>query len=68
MLTVAHVRGVIKSLIATCELNDNNCFDYLFKLQQNRRMTEIEPERWLPWKYQEALEGATIKQLKSSGD
>lgn len=55
-LAGAHVGDVITSLIATCELNGINCFDYLSKLQQHRRMTEIEPERWLPWNYQETLE------------
>ena len=55
-LAGAHVGDVITSLIATCELNGINCFDYLTALQQNRRMTEKEPERWLPWNYRETLE------------
>jgi hypothetical protein len=54
-LAGAHVGDVITSLIATCELNGINCFDYLTALQQNRRLTEKEPERWLPWNYQETL-------------
>ena len=55
-LAGAHVGDVITSLIATCELNGVNCFDYLVTLQQNRRRIEQEPERWLPWNYQVALE------------
>ncbi len=55
-LAGAHVGDVITSLIATCELNGINCFDYLSKLQQNRRKTEENPERWLPWNYQATLD------------
>lgn len=51
----ADVGDVLTSLIATCELNGVNFFDYLTSLQQNRRLSEAEPERWLPWNYQEAL-------------
>lgn len=55
-LAGAHVGDVVTSLISTCELNGVNCFDYLVTLQQNRRRIELEPERWLPWNYQIALE------------
>lgn len=55
-LAGAHVGDVITSLIATCELNGINCFDYLSKLQQNRRKLEENPKQWLPWNYQETLE------------
>ncbi len=55
-LAGAHVGDVITSLIATCELNGINCFDYLVTLQQHRRTIAREPERWLPWNYQETLE------------
>jgi rubredoxin len=55
-LSGAHVGDVITSLIATCELNGINCFDYLSKLQQNRRKIEENPKQWLPWNYQETLE------------
>ena len=51
-LAGAHVGDVITSLIATCEINGINCFDYLVALQQHRRVLEKEPERWLPWNYQ----------------
>lgn len=59
-LAGANVGDVITSLIATCELNGINCFDYLSALQQNRRMIEKEPERWLPWNYQKTLEERQI--------
>ncbi len=39
-LAGAHVGDVITTLIATCELNGINCFDYLTVLQQYRRMVE----------------------------
>lgn len=55
-LAGANIGDVITSLIATCELNGINCFDYLSTLQQNRRKIEKEPERWLPWNYQATLE------------
>jgi hypothetical protein len=51
----ADVGDVITSLIATCELNGINCFEYLLALQQHRRAMEQAPECWLPWNYQEAL-------------
>jgi serine phosphatase RsbU (regulator of sigma subunit) len=55
-LAGAHVGDVITSLIATCELNGINCFDYLVTLQQHRQAIEKEPQRWLPWNYRAALE------------
>ena len=51
----ADVGDVITSLIANCELNGVNCFEYLLALQQNRRAIETAPKNWLPWNYQEAL-------------
>jgi len=55
-LAGAHVGDVITTLIATCELNGINCFDYLTVLQQYRRMVEKTPEKWLPWNYRQTLE------------
>jgi transposase len=51
----ADVGDVITSLLATCELNGINGFDYLLALQQHRQAMERAPERWLPWNYLEAL-------------
>jgi len=59
-LAGAHVGDVTTSLIATCELNGINCFDYLTRLQQNRRGVEVAPECWLPWNYKENLESDDI--------
>ena len=55
-LAGAHVGDVITTLIATCELNGINCFEYLTVLQQYRRMVEKTPEKWLPWNYRQTLE------------
>ena len=52
----ADVGDVITSLLATCELNGINGFDYLLALQQHRQTMERAPDCWLPWNYQEALE------------
>lgn len=51
----ADVGDVITSLLATCELNGINGFDYLLALQQHRQAMERAPNRWLPWNYQQAL-------------
>jgi len=45
-LTGAKVADVATSLIATCELNDINIFDYLVSVQQNRWKISQNPERW----------------------
>jgi len=55
-LAGVHVGDVITSLIATCELNGVNCFDYMTALQQHRRRVEKRPEKWLPGNYRETLE------------
>ena len=55
-LAGAHVGDVITSLIAACELNGVNCYDYLVSLQQNRLAVRKTPAQWMPWNYQMALE------------
>lgn len=54
-LAGAKVGDVATSLIATCELNGVNVFDYLVALQQNRWSVSQHPERWLPWTYRDTL-------------
>ena len=54
-LAGAKVGDVITSLIATCELNGINPFEYLVALQQNRWKVGRHPECWLPWNYQATL-------------
>ena len=51
----ADVGDVITSLLATCEQNGINGFDYLLSLQRYRLIMAQSPERWLPWNYQETL-------------
>jgi transposase len=52
----ADVGDVITSLLATCELNGVNGYDYLLALQRHRRNVARSPADWLPWNYREALE------------
>ena len=51
----ARVGDLYMGLIHTCELNKVNPFDYLTKLQKNKDRIAAEPEKWLPWNYQETL-------------
>ena len=60
-LAGAQVGDIITSLIATCELNDINSFDYLTAIQQNRFEVGRQPENWLPWNYRANLEKAEEK-------
>ena len=52
-LAGAKVADVATSLIATCELNGINIFDYLVSVQQNRWQVSQNPERWLPWTFEQ---------------
>ena len=54
-LAGARVADVATSLIATCELNGINLFDYLVSIQQNRWEVSRNPERWLPWTFEQTL-------------
>lgn len=56
----ADVGDVLTSVIATCELNGINCFEYLTCLQQHRQYLEREPHRWLPWNYKQTLEENSV--------
>jgi transposase len=51
----AHVGDVITSLLATCEQNEVNGYDYLLAIQQHRRRVAKSPGDWLPWNYRQAL-------------
>ena len=59
----ADVGDVITSLLATCELNGINGYDYLLVLQQHRRTVAQAPANWLPWSYRKALESIGIDNL-----
>ncbi len=51
----ARVGDLYMGLIHTCELNKINPFDYLTQLQKNKDRIAAEPEKWLPWNYQQTL-------------
>jgi hypothetical protein len=53
----ARVGDLFMSLIHTCELNGVNPFDYLTELERHAEQAALQPQAWLPWNYQTALEG-----------
>ena len=54
-LNGAHVGDVFMSLIHTCQLNDVDPFDYLTELQRHAADLAARPEKWMPWKYRDAV-------------
>lgn len=53
----AQVGDLFMSLIHTCRLNGAAPFDYLTSLQHNSRWVKQHPQQWLPWTYQNTLQG-----------
>lgn len=51
----AKVGDVLMSLIATCIKAKGNPYDYLIKIQKYVTDVINNPERWVPWKYQETI-------------
>ena len=51
----AMIGGVLTSIIYTCVLSGANPLNYLIALQEHKNQIVKEPERWLPWNYQEAM-------------
>ncbi len=51
----AMIGGVLTSIIYTCVLSGINPLNYLIALQEHKNQIVKEPERWLPWNYQDAL-------------
>lgn len=51
----ADIADVITSLIATCEKQNINSFNYLTELQKHSHKVRLNPENWLPWNYKVAL-------------
>lgn len=49
--TGASVSDVITSLLATCQENGVNAFDYLQSIQRNQLQVKAFPQKWLPWNY-----------------
>jgi transposase len=51
----ARVGDLYMSLIHTCELNDQNPFEYLTELQEHAKEAAARPELWMPWNYRDVL-------------
>jgi len=51
----AMIGGVLTSVIYTCVLSGINPLHYLVALQEHKEQIVKEPERWLPWNYQDNL-------------
>lgn len=51
----ASIGDAMMSVLYTAKYNGINIFDYLNKLQENLNAVQENPERWLPWNYQETL-------------
>jgi hypothetical protein len=56
----AMIGGVLTSVIYTCVLSGVNPLNYLIALQEHKNQIVKEPESWLPWNYQEALETLSL--------
>jgi transposase len=52
----ARVGDLFMSLIHTCEMNKVNPFEYLTELQKHASELSSEPDRWMPWNYQDMLQ------------
>jgi transposase len=51
----ADIADVLTSLIATCQKQNINAFDYLTELQKHSDDVRQNPQDWLPWNYKIAL-------------
>jgi transposase len=56
----AWIGDLFMSIIHTCYLAKINPMDYMIKLQEYDSMMRQDPEKWMPWNYQE-----TIAQIES---
>jgi transposase len=56
----AMIGGVLTSVIYTCALSEINPLNYLIALQEYKNQIVKEPERWLPWNYQETLAASLL--------
>jgi hypothetical protein len=52
----AAIADVMTSVVATAHHAGINTFDYLVALQRHADAVKRQPERWLPWNYQAAIE------------
>ena len=51
----AKTGDIYMSIIQTCERNSVNPFEYITALQRHHQVVKIEPSKWLPWNYEQAL-------------
>jgi transposase len=54
----AHVGDLFMSLIHTCQLCGANPFQYLSEVERHADELSSNPDRWMPWNYQETLAAA----------
>lgn len=51
----ADIADVLTSLIATCQKQNINSFNYLIEIQKHSDKVRLNPENWLPWNYKVTL-------------
>ena len=49
----ANVSGLLMSILATCQANAVNAWEYLLSAYRNARAVREKPEDWLPWRWAE---------------
>jgi hypothetical protein len=54
----ARIGDLYMSVIHTCELSGVSAFDYLVALCRHRDAVTANPQQWLPWNYQRAMDAA----------
>ena len=54
----AYVGDLFMSLIFTCNLCKVNPFEYLKALQENSSLLAGNPQKWMPWNYQDMINTA----------
>lgn len=52
----AKTGDIYLSLIATCQLNKANPYEYLTALQRNAEAVKESPRDWMPWNFKETLQ------------
>ena len=55
----AYVGDIFMSIIQTCRLAKVNPFNYLTQILKNHRSVFKNPDQWMPWNYQSALNQPT---------
>lgn len=54
-LNGAKVGDCYMSVIETCRANGVNPMDYMLAVVKNSKAVELDPDRWMPWNYKDAL-------------